>query len=128
MGRASSKSDFTLFLLLEQVDRKDSTFSSAPTGTSKHIPPPEQRYLPHWLCQPYFRPPLAEPAAEAKQAKGVKEAGATGAASEAEAVSVKSNGMVDPADVQTEGEKRVMMDENEEAEQGGNDAKRIRVR
>lgn len=66
--------------------------------------PPEYRFAPHWLAQPYFRPGLPDN-------QGAQGGEATG-----------QGGMVDPADEQSRGEKRALEEGLETSEE-----KKIRV-
>lgn len=76
---------------------------------------PEQRYIPHWLCQPYFRPELPDNGNHDGSSSKKKD-------DYAESPAIKEpGGMIDTNDIQSHGEKRVM--EGEKEDQAGKKAR-----
>ena len=107
-----------------EADMKDDRYAKASdqplVGSVSHLTPPDPEkedkhrpsYIPHWLAQPYFRPPLIEGGKEAEKNKASK------------AVEVK--------DIQTEAEEKMVKEGRARAESGeremeGHEEKRARI-
>ncbi|CAO1636303.1 unnamed protein product [Sympodiomycopsis kandeliae] len=91
-------------------DQQNASFLQPPSDQVKM--PPEYRYVPHWLCQPYFRPELPPHPSSSSSKDKAKGSG-------------KAAGMIDPNDEQSRGEKRIIEEEEQKDESA--EQKKIRL-
>ena len=116
MARGGEEPDLiadTILLAHTQIDRTNPLYLTAPsdfTSSSLSGGVTEERYIPHWLAQPYFRPALPDNG----QHDGSNKKGA----------SIP----VDTKDEQSKGEKRVVEEEEEATAKAQGEAnKKVRV-